>query len=55
MDGQPTSTFPGFYVAGAGRAGTTSVSRYLSQHPGIFVPSSKSLIFSTPVIFLGRR
>ena len=45
MDRQTTSTFPDFYVVGAGRAGTTSVSRYLSQHPGIFVPSSKSSSF----------
>ena len=45
MDNQPASTYPDFYVVGAGRAGTTSVSRYLSQHPGIFVPSSKSSSF----------
>ena len=45
MDDQPASTYPDFYVVGAGRAGTTSVSRYLSQHPGIFVPSSKSSSF----------
>ena len=45
MDDQPASTFPDFYVVGAGRAGTTSVSRYLSQHPGIFVPASKSSSF----------
>jgi hypothetical protein len=45
VDGQHTSTLPDFYVVGAGRAGTTSVSHYLAQHPGLFVPSSKSSSF----------
>ncbi len=39
------SRMPDFYVVGAGRAGTTSLSHYLSQHPGLFVPSAKSSSF----------
>ena len=42
---QPPSSFPDFYVVGAGRAGTTSVHHYLSQHPKIFLPESKSSSF----------
>ncbi|MCP4758301.1 MAG: sulfotransferase domain-containing protein [Planctomycetes bacterium] len=42
---QSPSAFPDFYVVGAGRAGTTSVHHYLSQHPKIFVPESKSSSF----------
>lgn len=36
---------PDFYVVGAGRAGTTSLSHYLAQHPKLYVPSSKSCSF----------
>jgi hypothetical protein len=37
---------PDFYVVGAGRAGTTSLSHYLAQHPGLFVPAgAKSCSF----------
>lgn len=34
---------PVFLVVGAAKAGTTSVHRYLSEHPGIFVPPKKEL------------
>lgn len=45
MTDHDTSRLPDFYVVGAGRAGTTSVSHYLAQHPALFVPSSKSSSF----------
>lgn len=40
-----TPRMPDFYVVGAGRAGTTSLSHYLSQHPGLFVPTAKASSF----------
>lgn len=33
---------PNFFVIGAGRAGTTSLDRYLRQHPDVFLPSVKA-------------
>ena len=35
-------TLPNFLVIGAGRAGTTSLDRYLKQHPEVFVPDVKA-------------
>lgn len=35
-------TLPNFLVIGAGRAGTTSVDRYLKQHPDVFIPDVKA-------------
>lgn len=32
---------PDFLVIGAGKSGTTSIDKYLNQHPGIFVPKKK--------------
>ena len=36
---------PNFFVVGAARAGTTSINRYLSQHPEIFIPPGKEMHF----------
>lgn len=33
--------FPNFFIVGAAKAGTTSLARYLSQHPEIHVPAFK--------------
>lgn len=33
---------PDFLVIGAGRAGTTSLHQYLSQHPAVFLPARKA-------------
>jgi hypothetical protein len=32
---------PDFLVIGAGKSGTTSIDKYLDQHPGVFVPAKK--------------
>lgn len=32
---------PDFLVIGAGKSGTTSIDKYLNQHPGVFVPRKK--------------
>lgn len=36
---------PNFFIVGAARAGTTSLDRYLSQHPEIFITSRKDAHF----------
>ena len=36
---------PNFFVVGAARASTTSLNRYLSQHPDIFIPPGKEMHF----------
>lgn len=36
---------PDFFVVGAARAGTTSLNRYLSQHPEIYIPPGKEMHF----------
>jgi hypothetical protein len=36
---------PNFFVVGAARASTTSLNRYLSQHPEIFIPPGKEMHF----------
>lgn len=37
--------FPNFFIVGAGRSGTTSLDRYLSQHPEIFITPKKETHF----------
>ncbi|HLT73964.1 MAG TPA: sulfotransferase [Ohtaekwangia sp.] len=41
MSGKKFEGLPDFLVIGAGKSGTTSIDKYLNQHPGIFVPKSK--------------
>jgi hypothetical protein len=36
---------PNFFVVGAARSSTTSLNRYLSQHPEIFIPPRKEMHF----------
>ncbi|MBN1237502.1 MAG: sulfotransferase [Gammaproteobacteria bacterium] len=33
--------FPDFFIVGAAKSGTTSLHRYLAQHPAVFVPAIK--------------
>jgi len=36
---------PDFFIVGAGKSGTTSLAKYLSEHPQIFIPKVKELHF----------
>lgn len=36
---------PNFFIVGAARSGTTSLDRYLSQHPEIYIPRGKEVHF----------
>lgn len=36
-----SDTFPNFFIVGAAKAGTTSLYRYLDQHPDVYMPSVK--------------
>ena len=40
---RPRARFPDFFVIGAMRAGTTSASGYLRQHPEVYLPAQKEL------------
>lgn len=44
-----TDRWPDLFVAGAGRAGTTSLHRYLGQHPEIFMSADKEPRFFAEV------
>ncbi len=37
--------FPDFFIVGAGKSGTTSLAKYLSEHPQIYIPKEKELHF----------
>lgn len=39
-------SFPAFIIGGAAKSGTTSLSRYLNQHPGIFIPEIEPNFFT---------
>jgi hypothetical protein len=41
MSNKKFDAIPDFLVIGAGKSGTTSIDKYLNQHPEIFVPKSK--------------
>jgi hypothetical protein len=41
MSKKMLDALPDFLVIGAGKSGTTSIDKYLDQHPGIFVPKKK--------------
>jgi len=47
--------WPNFIIPGAGKSGTSSIARYLSQHPDIFISNPKEPTFFTyaesPVVF----
>ncbi|GMA57922.1 hypothetical protein GCM10025858_24250 [Alicyclobacillus sacchari] len=32
---------PNFFIVGAAKSGTSSLDRYLSQHPEVFIPPKK--------------
>ncbi|CAN0578295.1 unnamed protein product, partial [Ectocarpus sp. 12 AP-2014] len=36
-----TDKLPGFFIVGAAKAGTTSLYKYLEQHPSIYLPNNK--------------
>ena len=40
---------PNFFIVGAAKAGTTSLWRYLLQHPDIFMPSD--ILYKEPAYF----
>ena len=44
-----SSCLPYLFVAGAPKAGTSSLWRYLAQHPDVVPPERKELRFFTPV------
>lgn len=46
------SVMPNFFIVGAARSGTTSLNRYLSQHPEIFITSRKDAHFFAAEHFL---
>ncbi len=37
---------PNFFIVGTAKAGTTSMSQYLNQHPDVFIPPYKDPNFS---------
>ena len=41
---------PNFFLIGAPRAGTTSLARYLSQHPAVFMSPIKEPCFFAPEV-----
>lgn len=52
MSGQiMTKDFPHFVLAGAPKSGTTSLHRYLAQHPSVFFPPGKK----EPLFFCGYK
>jgi hypothetical protein len=40
--------WPDFFLVGAPKAGTTSLARYLGQHPGVYLPAVKETHFFAP-------
>ena len=59
MDREPR--LPNFYILGAGKSGTTSLFRYLNEHPDIYMPGIKEPTFychlfqvvDNPIHYLG--
>ena len=45
------STRPSFFIVGAPKCGTTSMYRYLEQHPQVFLPAQKELNFFADDLF----
>ena len=43
--GQNKQPKPNFLIVGAAKAGTTSLAKYLNEHPDIFIPEQKELRF----------
>jgi hypothetical protein len=41
VNNKKVNGLPDFLVIGAGKSGTTSLDKYLNQHPEVFVPKSK--------------
>src|SRR5437763_14107291 len=44
-DERAVSVMPNFFIVGAARSGTTSLDRYLSQHPEIYITPKKETHF----------
>ena len=44
-------TLPNFFIVGAARSGTTSLDRYLSQHPEIYITPRKETHFFAADLF----
>jgi hypothetical protein len=44
-------TLPNFFIIGAARSGTSSLDRYLSQHPEIYIPPKKEMHFFAHDLF----
>src|SRR5215471_11117812 len=53
MKGNETEvrTLPNFFIVGAARSGTTSLDRYLSQHPEIYITPRKETHFFAADLF----
>ena len=56
-NGTEVKALPNFFVVGAARSGTTSLNRYLSQHPEIYLSPRKETHFFArdylPPYFMG--
>lgn len=50
--GQSKHPKPNFLIVGAAKAGTTSLAKYLGEHPDIFIPEQKELRFFVKDILL---
>lgn len=47
MNDTPERTgYPSFIIGGAAKSGTTSLSRYLSEHPGLYLPKQEANFFT---------
>jgi hypothetical protein len=53
---EPAAVGPNFFIVGAPRCGTTSLTRWLAQHPNIFMPTIKvPFHFATDLDMVNKR